>query len=387
MYARTLTILKNHSFFLFGARGTGKSTLISELFPPPEAYTVDLLEVDKLSRLQAYPDLLESLALGSSRRWIVIDEVQKVPALLDVVHRLIEKHKLFFALTGSSARKLRRGAANLLAGRAFTYRLFPLTYTELGKSFDLEAALAWGTLPGVLQLDSPQARSRFLQSYTETYLQEEVVAEQAIRALPPFRRFLQVAAQSNASVINFKKIADDCLTSPSNVKNYYQILEDTLVGMFLEPFHQSIRKRQRQAPKFYWFDTGVLRALRLSIDNPIEQATYDYGKLFETFIINQIRANLDYQGRQYQLSYLLTKDHAEIDLIVERAGLPTLLIEIKSGKSVRTEELQNLRSFKTAVKGSEAICLYAGGETLLLQGVGVFPWQQGLKEFDLCNRL
>jgi len=383
MYTRSINILKNNSFFLFGARGTGKSTLLEALFSAEQAHTIDLLRADKLSSLQARPDELERLALGSGKRWIIIDEIQKVPALLDVVHRLIEKQNLLFALTGSSARKLKRGAANLLAGRAFTYRLFPLTVSELGTNFDLNTALAWGTLPKVLQLTTSQARSRFLQSYTETYLQEEIVAEQIIRSLPPFRRFLQIAAQSNAALVNFKKIADDCQTSPSNVKNYYQILEDTLVGTFLEPFHYSIRKRQREAPKFYWFDTGVMRALRLSIDAPLEKSTYEYGKIFETFIINQIRAGLDYQGKQYQLSYLLTKDGAEIDLIVERAGLPTFLIEIKSGLSVRDGELNNLRAFKADIEGSNAICLYAGSDKLLSHGIPILPWQQGLKEIGL----
>jgi predicted AAA+ superfamily ATPase len=317
--------------------------------------------------------------------WVVIDEVQKVPPLLDVVHRLIERNHLLFALTGSSARKLKRGGANLLAGRAFTYRLYPLSATEVGDSFDLHAALTWGTLPKIFQLTSDMARSKFLQSYAETYLQEEIVAEQVIRSLPPFRRFLQVAAQSNASIVNYRKIAEDCNTSPSNVLNYYQILDDTLVGTFLEPFHQSVRKRQRAAPKFYWFDTGVIRSLRLALDIPLETSTFEYGKLFETFFINQVRAGLEYQGKQYQLSYLRTKDGAEIDLIVERAGQPTLIIEIKSGITVRNEELNNLRAFKADIRGATAICVYSGRERLLSSGIPILPWQQALTEFELCR--
>jgi predicted AAA+ superfamily ATPase len=384
MYARQVKILKEHSFFLFGPRGTGKSTFLSGFFSSKEAYSIDLLKTANVAVLQARPDELERLALGSGKRWIVIDEVQKVPALLDVVHRMIEQHGLFFALTGSSARKLKRGAANLLAGRAFTHRLFPLTVTELGSAFDLDVALQWGTLPKVVTLASDQSRSRFLQAYAETYLQEEIVAEQVVRSLPPFRRFLQVAAQSNAAIVNFKKVADDCQTSPSNVRNYYQILEDTLVGVFLEPFQQSIRKRQRESPKFYWFDTGVVRALRLSLDATMERATYEYGKLFETFIVNQVRSALDYHGKQYQLSYLLTKDGAEVDLIVERAGEPTLLLEIKSGPTVRDAELVNLRAFHADIKKSQAICLYTGSERLLSQGIPVLPWIEGLKELGLC---
>jgi predicted AAA+ superfamily ATPase len=271
----------------------------------------------------------------------------------------------------------------LLAGRAFTYRLFPLTYNELGPAFSLDVALQWGTLPNVIKLGSESLRSRFLQAYAETYLQEEIVAEQIVRSLPPFRRFLQVAAQANAAIVNFKKIADDCQTSASNVRNYYQILEDTLVGTFLDPFHQSLRKRQRQSPKFYWFDTGVVRALRLSLDATMERSTYDYGKLFETFVVNQIRAALDYRGKQYQLSYLLTKDGAEVDLIVERAGEPTLLLEIKSGSLVRDLELHNLRAFQSDIKNSQAACLYTGTERLLSQGIPVLPWLEGLKEFGL----
>ena len=344
---------------------------------------IDLLQSQTRAKLQAHPEELERLALGAAKPWILIDEVQKVPELLDMVHRLIEKEKLLFALTGSSARKLKRGGANLLAGRAFTYRLFPLHFSEIGRLFDLDSALAWGTLPKVLQLKSAQERSLFLQSYTETYLQEEIIIEQVVRTLPPFRRFLQVAAQSNAALVNFKKIAEDCQTAPSNVKNYYQILEDTLVGMFLEPFHLSIRKRQRAAPKFYWFDTGMIRSLRYALDAPLEVSSYEYGKLFETFIINQIKAGLDYGGKQYQLSYLMTKDNAEVDLIVERAGLPTLLIEIKSGIAVRDEELNNLRRFRSDIGNSEAICLYRGADRLSSEGIPILPWQQGIKEFGL----
>jgi predicted AAA+ superfamily ATPase len=380
MYNRQLNVSKANSFFLFGPRGTGKSTLISGLFSPSEALVLNLLQTELLATLQARPEELERLALGAKKPWVVIDEVQKIPALLDVVHRLIEEHGILFALTGSSARKVRRGAANLLAGRAFTYKLFPLRAAELGDAFDLNAALSWGTLPKIYQFDSDQTRALFLKSYAESYLQEEIVAEQVVRILAPFRRFLQIAAQSNATVLNLRKIAQDCQTSPSNVKSYYQILEDTLVGMFLEPFHLSIRKRQRAAPKFYWFDTGVLRALSLSLDAPLQPSTYEFGKLFETFIINQIRAGLEYQGKQYQLSYLLTKDGAEIDLVVERAGQPTLLIEIKSGTVVRDGELNNLRAFQADIKGSKAICLYRGERPLSSAGVPILPWRQGIDE-------
>ena len=193
--------------------------------------------------------------------WVIIDEVQKIPELLDVVHRLIEDKKIKFGLTGSSARKLKHGGANLLAGRAFVYNLFPFTSFELGDSFSLEDALMWGTLPQIYALQDANDRIQYLKSYANTYIQEEVWEAHLIKDLVPYRRFLQVAAQTNGTGINYSNISEDARVDPKTVQRYFQILEETLLGFFLEPFHRSLRKRQRANPKFYFFDIGVQRAL------------------------------------------------------------------------------------------------------------------------------
>jgi predicted AAA+ superfamily ATPase len=322
--------------------------------------------------------MIEPAKLGN--RSVIIDEVQRVPSLLDFVHLFIERDKMVFGLTGSSARKLRRGAANLLAGRAFVYKLLPLLADELQKSFILNDALEWGTLPSIWNTTDRKVRSLYLQSYAETYLKEEIIAEQIIRNLPPFRRFLQVAAQMSGKLINYTKVAADCSTDPSNVKNYFQILDDTLLGFFLEPFHESIRKRQSKSPKFYFIDTGISRALAGLLDVPPRPGTSQYGDLFEAFVINQIRTTLEYSQTQFQLSYLRTKDDAEIDLIIERGGRPRILVEIKSSTHIRPEEFSTLKKFCADMKGSVALCLYNGEIEMQVENVRCLPWRVGIKE-------
>jgi predicted AAA+ superfamily ATPase len=216
-------------------------------------------------------------------KWVVIDEIQKIPALLDVVHSLAKNKSLKFALSGSSARKLKRGAANLLAGRAFKYVCHPLLHSELGASFSMDEVLRYGSLPEVFSLEAPDKQD-YLRTYVETYFKEEIVAEQIVRKLKPFKNFLQVAAQMNTKILNLNKVARDVGVDHTTVQNYFEILEDTLIGFLLEPFDESIRKRQRQASKFYYFDLGVARALKRSLELPLLPSTLDYGDAFEHFI-------------------------------------------------------------------------------------------------------
>jgi predicted AAA+ superfamily ATPase len=380
MITRAFNLLKDNSFFLFGARGTGKTTLLNDSFSATEAIRIDLLDPSIHAKLEANPASMQEMIQAAilDKRWVIIDEIQKVPALLDLVHLMIERDKIRFALTGSSARKLRRGAANLLAGRAFVFKLYPLLANELAENFVLEDAMAWGTLPTIWNTNNLQSRSLYLQSYAETYLREEIVAEQVVRKLAPFRRFLNVAAQMSGKIINYSKIASDCATDASNVRNYFQILDDTLLGFFLEPFHQSVRKRQSQSPKFYFIDTGISRALAGQLDLPLRVSTSLYGETFEALVISQIRAHLEYSLSQYQISYLKTKDGAEIDLIIERAGCQTLLIEIKSSTSIRREDLNNLNRFANDMTSCKALCFYNGNTELLVGRVHCMHWLQGL---------
>lgn len=382
MIRRHVNILKTNSFFLFGARGTGKTTLLNDQFPPSDALRIDLLDPSVFGQLQANPSLLQPMIEPAKQKGnaVIIDEVQRVPALLDFVHLFIERDRMIFGLTGSSARKLRRGAANLLAGRAFVYKLLPLLADELKENFQLNDALEWGTLPTIWNTTERQNRALYLQSYAETYLREEIIAEQIIRNLPPFRRFLQVAAQMSGKLINYTKVAADSVTDPSNVKNYFQILDDTLLGFYLEPFHESVRKRQSKSPKFYFIDTGISRALAGLLDVPPRPGTSQYGDLFEAFVISQIRTTLEYSQTQYQLSYLRTKDDAEIDLIIERGGRPRILVEIKSSSHIRPEELSTLKKFRSDMKGTVAICLYNGEIEMQVDTVRCLPWRSGIQE-------
>ena len=385
MYPRHINLSKKRSFFLFGARATGKTTLLKSLFSEEEAFILDLLNPRLLEELQAYPERLESYIRPHLKqdKVIIIDEVQRVPALLDVVHQLIQAENAIFGLTGSSARKLRRGSTNMLAGRASVYNLYPLLFNEVGQDFCLHSALEWGTLPELVTLQEDSERILFLQAYTDTYVQEEIVAEQIIRKLPPFRRFLAAAAQMNGKIINASKIAADINTDPSNVRNYFEVLTDTLLGFKLEAYHTSIRKRQRQNPKFFWFDLGVARSLQKHLGVPVPASTSAYGDMFEAFIITQIRAGLEYQVGQYELSYLLTKDGAEIDVIVERAGQPTLCIEIKSSEVVRREQLRNLQKLSSSMENAIAICIYNGDVPMQIDGIDVLPWREALAEHSL----
>jgi predicted AAA+ superfamily ATPase len=253
MILRSVDLTKSNSFFLFGARGTGKSSLLRKLFSDTEAVWVDLLDPELCDRLSAYPNRLLDMIDGQNKKWVVIDEIQKVPQLLEIVHQKIFKKEFLFALTGSSARKIKRGASNLLAGRAFVFTLFPFTSVELGEAFQLQRALEYGTLPEVWNFNNDLDRKRYLKSYATTFVKEEIIAEQIVRKLTPFRRFLEASAICNGEIANFSNIAKDISSDPKTVSNYYEILEDTLLAFSLPSFGTSIRKRQKKAKKILLF--------------------------------------------------------------------------------------------------------------------------------------
>jgi predicted AAA+ superfamily ATPase len=382
MYQRLLSVTTNESFFLFGPRGSGKSTLLRKVFNSENAYFIDLLDDEQERRFASNPNELIAVAnaLPPQQRCIVIDEVQKIPKLLDVVHLLIEKGACRFALSGSSARKLKRGGANLLAGRAFVFHLFPLTFTELGSDFSLKNALQWGTLPKILSLSVDKDRKRFLSAYANTYLKEEIWSEQLVRNADAFRRFLEVAAQCNGKILNYSKVAQDTGVEDKTVKTYYEILCDTLVGFQLEAYHPSFRKRFSHKPKFFFYDLGVARVLANLADVPIHPSTSYYGELFEQFIILEIYKLISYFEVDFRLSYLLTASGVEVDLIIERPAQTTLVIEIKSGKRVSESDLSNLVAITKEMENAEAICLYDGTEKLRYHDVELLPWRIGITD-------
>jgi predicted AAA+ superfamily ATPase len=385
MFNRSINLPKNNSFFLFGARGTGKTYLLKERFHEIPALYIDLLDPDQNETFNLRPRaLVEQLgALKTGTEWVIIDEIQKAPKLLDIVHQQIETSRFKFALTGSSARKLRHGSANLLAGRAFVLYLFPLTAREIGEQFSLQTALAWGTLPRVVTLESNDERRDFLRTYTHAYLQEEITQEQIVRRLDPFRRFLVVASQMSGQIVNFSKIGREVGASTLTVQNYFQILEDTLIGSLIEPFHESVRKRQRGNPKFYLFDTGVQRSLNNTLQVELLPQTYAFGVAFEHFVVNEINRLQSYGKKDYRLSYLRTKDGVEIDLVIERPGLKRALVEIKSTERVAEEDVRSLTQLGKDVPNSEAFCLSRDSTAKKIGAVSCFPWQQGLVEIGL----
>jgi predicted AAA+ superfamily ATPase len=381
MFKRLLKPSLSNSFFLFGSRGSGKTTFLKNLFRDLDALWINLLDSDIEERYALDPGLLYREITKEKKQpaWVVIDEVQKNPRLLDVVHRLIEDTNVKFALTGSSARKLKKGAANLLAGRAFVNHLFPLTAIEMKEKFNLEQALAWGTLPKITQLSSEEDKHDFLKAYTHTYLKEEVWGEHLIRKIAPFRKFLPVAAQMSGQILNYLSIARDVGADYKTIQAYYEILEDTLIGFSLPAYHQSIRKQQQQAIKFYLFDTGVKRALDNSLRIPLQPKTYAYGQAFEHWCIAEIHRLNHYYKNDFELSYLRTKDQAEIDLIVERPGKSTCLIEIKATNKVNAQDTSTLARFQKDFKNAEAFVFSNDPHEQSINGILCLSWQQGIQ--------
>ena len=324
MIQRLLKCSKTKSFFLFGGRATGKSSYLekqwSQSFKKEELLWIDLLDPEKEKEFNLRPSSLKEQieALRKKPKFIIIDEVQKAPKLLDVVHYLIQKKNLKFALTGSSIRKLKQGAANLLAGRAFLYKLFPLTFLELKDRFELEKVLQFGTLPEIFHLKLRKDKIRYLKTYIHTYLKEEVISEQIIRNIQPFRHFLEVAGQCNGTILNHSKIAREAGIDYKSSGRYFEILEDTLLGFHLPAFSTSIRKQQQKSAKFYLFDLGIARALANLIDAKIRPATYSFGQCFEHLVITEIYRLNEYFETNYKMSYFQSKDGLEIDLILQK---------------------------------------------------------------------
>ncbi len=276
---------------------------------------------------------------------VCIDEVQRVPSLLNEVQNLIDRFSCRFILTGSSARKLKRGGGNLLGGRALIRELFPLTAVELGADFDLEKALCFGTLPRVWQAESHELRRDLLDAYVRLYLREEIQAEGLVRNLPAFSRFLDVAAQHSGELLNYAAIGSDVGVPGRTIQSYFELLEETLIAIRLPPFERSVRRRLRRHDKIYLFDTGVLNALQQTISSASSPLLR--GRLFEHFIILETKRLLSYARVEIASCFWRTKDDEEVDLVLTRSGNPVLACEIKSSKNITPMALKGLRSFAT----------------------------------------
>lgn len=382
MFPRLRRFTHKHSFFLFGPRGTGKSTLLKERFDQGECLWLDLLDTSLEDQFMRSPSDLYAIvkALSEEVTYIVIDEIQKVPKLLDEVHRLIEEVDKIFILTGSSTRKLKQGGANLLAGRAFVYHLYSLSCFELKEKFDLENVLQWGTLPKIFSFKEKEEKNEFLRSYADTYLKEEIWNEHLIRKLQPFRRFLEVAAQCNGKIINYSNIAKDVGVDDKTIKEYFSILEDTMIGFFLEPFHSSFRKRLVEKPKFYFFDLGVVRSLSRRLSVPIIPKTSAYGDAFEHFILLEFVRLKSYFQPDYRFSFIRTASDVEVDLVIERPGKSLLCIEIKSADNIDERDISAFSKITKDLENCEAIVLSQDRFKKQFDHVTCYPWKQGIEE-------
>lgn len=383
MIHRLLSPSKNSSFFIFGARGTGKSTFIQQQFLPTlkgDVIYYDLLDDETEERLSRNPSRLKTDLTDRKRwpQWIVIDEIQKIPRLLDVVHSLIETKKVKFVLTGSSARKLRKEGANLLGGRAFEYRLFPFSFLEL-KNFKLQQALNYGSLPGVLPFLEVRDKIKYLRTYVSSYIKLEVQMEQLVRKLDPFRNFIEIAAQMNGKALNYSKIAKEVGVDTKTVIQYYQILEETYLGFTLPGYHTSLRKSVLLTPKFYFFDVGVKRSLEKSLHSDVVPGTSYYGECFEHFVIMEIYKLNHYLETEYSLSYFSTKEGAEVDLVLHRGKKEVLFIEIKSSTVVDETEVRKLAAL---IRGTNIKAYYLSQDPTpqSYHGIRCLHWADGIKE-------
>lgn len=372
MYKRRLklTDIKTDSLFLWGARQTGKSTLLRTLFPDVEFY--DLLKSDEYERLSRRPALLrEELSEIPGGSIVIIDEVQKIPQLLDEVHWLIENRDLRFILSGSSARKIKRLGANLLGGRALSYVLHPLVSAEV-PGFDIVHAVRTGMLPRHYLAGNPLKR---LQSYVGDYLQEEIRAEALVRNVTLFSRFLEVAAISSGEIINYHNIATDCGISGPTVKEYFSMLEDTHIGYMIPAYTKAVKRRLIQAPKFYFFDVGIVNYLLKR--NNVQQGSPEFGKSFEHLIVQEIVAYLDYSGSNEKLTYWRSASQFEVDCII---GNARVAIEIKSSAEVHSHHIRGLRAFREEHPASRAIVVSFDKKSRMTDGIEIIPATTFLKK-------
>ena len=368
--------IENDSLFLWGSRQTGKSTLLRALFPNARLY--DLLKTDVRMAFQLRPALLrEECEMLDEGELVIIDEVQKVPALLDEVHWLIENRGLRFILSGSSARKLRRSGANLLGGRALRCTLFPLVSAEI-PDFDVERALNNGMLPRHYLVEDPSKR---IQAYIGDYLQQEIVEEAIVRQLDAFTRFLQVAALSNTEIVNYTNIAQDCAVSAKTVKEYFTILEETMLGFYLPAYTRTVKRRLTQSPKFYYFDVAIPNHLLHRV--PLKKGTDIYGHATEHLVVQELRAFLSYTyGEEMAMSYWRTLDGKyEVDVLISdrTSNEVRMAIEVKSSDNVTSSDTKGLKAFGEEHPDAKLILLSMEERPRMMNGIEVWPVEQFLQ--------
>lgn len=363
------------SYFLFGPRGTGKSTWLQNRYP--QALLIDLLSPDVFREFSARPERLIQLIQGQGQKTIIIDEVQKVPQVLPVVHQLIQKDQtLQFILTGSSARKLKRAGVDLLGGRAVLRTMHPFMAGELGQSFDLAKALRQGLLPVVWRANDPRD---VLKAYAALYLKEEVQMEGLTRNVGNFARFLEALSFSHGAVLNTSEVARDCQVPRKAVEGYLDILEDLLLGFRVPVFSKKTKRLISQHPKFFYFDAGVFNSLRPS--GPLDQPEMIAGSALEGLVAEHLRAFCAYDDREYQMYFWRTKSGVEVDFVLY-GPQGIVAVEVKSTAQVRNSDLKGLIAFKEDYPSAQLFFVYGGKEKLKIGDILCVPcadWLMDLK--------
>ena len=360
------------SFFLFGPRGTGKTTWLEQRLP--SALRVDLLDPETSREMSARPERLRELVLGSPDRTdIVIDEVQRLPELLHVVHQLIESNRsLRFALTGSNARKLRHGGVNLLGGRAVVRTLHPFMAAEL-PDFDLERNLGFGLVPLITSAPSPRDT---LAAYASLYIEQEVKAEGLVRQIGGFARFLEAISFSHGGVLTLTNVARDAAVNRKTVEGFVEVLDDLLVSFTVPVFTRRARRATTAHPKFYFFDAGVYRSLRPS--GPLDQPAEIDGAALEGLVAQHLRAWIAYSGDDHEMFYWRTRSGVEVDFIIYGAR-HFASVEVKNSARVRPADLRGLKTFREDYPECRPLLLYRGDDRLEIDGIACWPVQDFLK--------
>ncbi|MFY8021450.1 MAG: ATP-binding protein [Bacteroidia bacterium] len=361
---------ENESLFLWGARQTGKSTLLNHLFP--DALLFDLLLSDVYERLSKNPSVFREIILADHQNKIVIvDEIQRIPELLNEIHWLISKHQICFILSGSSPRKIIRGGFNLLGGRALRYELFPLVSSEIPE-FDLLKALNNGLIPRHYLASNPK---KLIAAYIGNYLKDEIAAEAKIRNIQNFSRFLEAAAFSNGEMVNFSNIASDCGVSSPTIKEYFQILDDTLIGKFVPAFQKKPKRRVITAPKFYFFDIGIVNHLLKR--GEIQFGSEVFGNAFEHFIYMELHAYSQYSGKEFPIYYWRTTSQIEIDFVL---GEHEVALEVKSSNNISSRHLKGLKSFSEEYQTKQLIMVCNEPFPRLIDNILLLPWKNFLEK-------
>ena len=377
MIHRICNLPEKKSFFLFGPRQTGKSTLVESIWKE-NIWHIDLLHHEEFIKYAKEPDLFRKEAIQKITT-VFVDEIQRVPPILNEVHSLMESFSCQFILTGSSARKLKRGGANLLAGRAVQRFLFPFVYQEIQGEFDLEDVLRFGSLP-VLYQKNREEKVDILTAYTETYLKEEIQSEGLVRNLGGFSRFLEIAAAQSGELVDFTALGREAQLTARTVQSYYEILEETLVGLRLPPWRKSVRKRLTAHPKFYFFDTGVTNSINRRLLAPPDPLLR--GRLFEQWVVLETHRLLSYQRSEARLFYWRTNTGAEVDLLIEKHGRIVTACEIKASRSIGGADLSGLRAFREDYPKTRLFVVANVPEAYERDAILVLPWREYLQNLE-----